>query len=114
MSNPQEHTPTRIAQHDARTLAIDWADGARSLFDVRALRLACACAQCVDEWDGTARLAPEDVTEDVAPNGIHAVGRYAIQIEWSDGHDTGIYPFARLRGLHGTRSSDEDGERLRS
>ena len=30
---------------------------------------------------------------------IQAVGRYAIQIDWSDGHDTGIYPFARLREL---------------
>lgn len=116
MSTAPEHTPTRIAQHDARTLAIDWADGARSLYDVRALRLACACAECVDEWDGTARLTPEDVPEDVAPIGIHAVGRYAIQIDWSDGHSTGIYPFTRLRSLHGSGGidGDDDAGRLRS
>jgi DUF971 family protein len=30
---------------------------------------------------------------------IQAVGRYAIQIEWSDGHGSGIYPFKRLREL---------------
>ena len=93
------HTPTRLAQHDARTLAIDWADGARSLLDVRALRLACACAECVDEWSGEVRLAPARVPPDVAPLGIHPVGRYAIQIEWSDGHATGIYTFERLRSL---------------
>lgn len=119
MSTAPEQTPTRIAQHDARTLAIDWADGARSLYDVRALRLACACAECVDEWDGTPRLAANDVPADVAPVGIHAVGRYAIQIDWSDGHSTGIYPFARLRALHGEASpaggdANGDGERLRS
>lgn len=101
-----EHTPTRIAQHDPRTLRIDWADGTRSLYDVRALRLACACAECVDEWSGEARLAAASVPEDVAPTGIHSVGRYAIQIEWSDGHSTGIYPFARLRGLVEARPID--------
>jgi ATP-binding protein involved in chromosome partitioning len=99
MSILPEHTPTRIAQHDDRTLVIDWADGARSLYDVRALRLACACAECVDEWSGEVRLEQTGVPADVAPVGIHAVGRYAIQIDWSDGHGTGIYPFARLRSL---------------
>lgn len=93
------HTPTRIQQHDLRTLAIDWADGVESLIDVRALRLACGCAVCVDEWSGEPLLAPESVPADVAPLGIQPVGRYAIQIQWSDGHDTGIYPFERLRGL---------------
>jgi len=105
-------TPTKIGQKDARTLSITWADGVESEFDVRALRLACACAECVDEWDGTPRLAADDVPADVAPVGIHAVGRYAIQIDWSDGHATGIYPFARLRALHGGAAGD--GEQLRS
>lgn len=99
VSTAPEHTPTRIAQHDARTLSIEWADGIRSLFDVRALRLACACAECVDEWSGEPRVAVASIPADVAPTGIHAVGRYAIQIDWSDGHSTGIYPFARLRNL---------------
>jgi DUF971 family protein len=30
---------------------------------------------------------------------IQPVGRYAIQIEWSDGHASGVYPFQRLREL---------------
>lgn len=91
--------PTEILQHDPRTLAIAWNDGAKSLIDVRALRLACGCAHCVDEWTGEALLAPDSVPEDVAPVGIESVGRYAIQIEWTDGHSTGIYPFERLRLL---------------
>jgi ATP-binding protein involved in chromosome partitioning len=99
MQTQDSETPTRIEQHDARTLAIDWADGGKSLLDVRALRLACGCANCVDEWSGEPLLAPESVPEDVAPVGIQPVGRYAIQIDWSDGHNTGIYPFARLREL---------------
>lgn len=93
------HRPARIAQAGPRTLAITWADGGESAIDVRDLRLACACAHCVDEWTGEQRLDPASVSEDVKPVRIHPVGRYAIQIAWSDGHDTGIYPFERLRAL---------------
>ena len=94
-------TPTRIGQRGARELAIDWADGAQSILDVRALRLACACARCVDEWSGEATLDASSVPMDVHPLRIRNVGRYAIQIDWSDGHDSGIYPFRRLRELSG-------------
>jgi ATP-binding protein involved in chromosome partitioning len=44
------------------------------------------------------------VPEDVYPESIHYVGRYALQFMWSDGHSTGIYPFEFLRNL-----SDESG-----
>jgi DUF971 family protein len=92
-------TPVAIRQQGARALAITWADGAESVYDVRALRLSCGCAVCVDEWTGEGRLDPSRVPQDVHPLRIQSVGRYAIQIAWSDGHDTGIYPFARLREL---------------
>ena len=94
-----EITPTAIRQAGPRTLAIVWADGQESRYDVRELRLACGCAQCVDEWTGAGRLDPARVPEDVRPLRIDRVGRYAVQIEWSDGHATGIYPFRRLRDL---------------
>lgn len=92
-------TPSAIRQADPRNLAIDWADGHRSVYDVRALRLACACAQCVDEWSGEERRDEATIPSDVRPLKIRSVGRYALQIDWSDGHTTGIYPFARLREL---------------
>jgi ATP-binding protein involved in chromosome partitioning len=97
--NEDARTPEKIGQHDARTLVVDWVDGAKSLIDVRALRLACGCARCIDEWSGQPLLAPDSIPADVAPQSIQSVGRYAIQIHWSDGHDTGIYPFERLRKL---------------
>ena len=101
MSDERSVTPTRIAQQGPRELVIQWADGSESRFDVRALRLACACARCVDEWSGRAMLDPATVPTDVHPLKIRGVGRYAIQIDWSDGHDSGIYPFRRLRELAG-------------
>jgi len=92
-------TPTRIEQAGPRALRIDWADGASFDYPVRPLRIACACAHCVDEWTGANLLDPDSVPEDVHPVAVRSVGRYAIQIDWSDGHGTGIYTFERLREL---------------
>ena len=92
-------TPTAIRQQGPRELAITWADGRESRYAVRELRLACGCAACVDEWTGAGRLDPASVPADVRPLRLSAVGRYGIQIHWSDGHETGIYPFRRLREL---------------
>ena len=91
--------PAAIAQQGPTTLAITWADGHESRYEVRALRLACGCAVCVDEWTGEGRLDEATVPADVRPVRIAPVGRYAIQIQWSDGHESGIYPFRRLRAL---------------
>jgi len=33
------------------------------------------------------------------PQKAELVGRYALQIYWSDGHSSGIYTFDYLRGL---------------
>jgi len=96
---PDATIPTAIQQRGPRDLAIRWADHHESVYAVRELRLACACASCVDEWTGAERLDAASVPADVHPIRIQPVGRYAIQIEWSDGHSTGIYPFERLRRL---------------
>jgi ATP-binding protein involved in chromosome partitioning len=98
---PDPFAPTAFGQKGPRALAITWSDGHESVYDVRALRLACGCAECVDEWSGEERLDDAAVPLDVVPLRIQPVGRYAIQIDWSDGHTTGIYPFRRLRELCG-------------
>ena len=91
--------PARIRQADARHLAITWADGRESRYEVRALRLACCCAQCIDEWSGARTLDAAAIPDDVHPLKLASVGRYAIRVHWSDGHDSGIYSFRRLREL---------------
>ena len=99
MSYSATATPKRIEQKGPRSLSILWGDDRESVYDVRELRLACGCAECIDEWSGEKRLDPAKVPEDVRPNRIETVGRYALQISWSDGHESGIYPFERLREL---------------
>jgi len=76
-----------------------WEDGHESYYPGHFLRCACACSHCVDENSGRRVLVEERIPKDVRVTEIHAVGNYGIGVRWSDGHDTGIYTFERLREL---------------
>ncbi len=91
--------PKAIEQAGPDQLHITWQDGHESLYPVRLLRLKCLCARCIEEMTGRPILEDADVPEDVRPVKISPVGRYAVQISWTDGHDTGIYTFEHLRDL---------------
>lgn len=93
-------TPVRIEPtEDAARLRIVWADGHVSELAPRHLRLNCRCAGCIDEFTGRPLIDPSRVPDDIHPRAIRYVGRYALKFEWSDGHDTGIYPFELLREM---------------
>src|SRR3970040_2091476 len=91
--------PAEITQPSPTEVRIRWKDGHDSLYTGHALRLACGCAQCVDELSGKKRLREESISRDVRPLAIEPVGRYAVRFWLSDGHSTGIYPFEHLRAL---------------
>jgi DUF971 family protein len=91
--------PREIMQEGEAGLRITWADAKVCRFDAPALRRACPCAQCVNEWTGQRMLKPEAVSETVQIQDISIVGRYALNFRWSDGHETGIYSFGYLREL---------------
>lgn len=86
----------RIWQEGDRTLGIQWTTGRTVLYDVVALRRQCPCAFCVSEETGQRTLRPEQIPDTVRPRQVDSVGRYALTIAFSDGHDTGIYPFDAL------------------
>jgi len=89
---------------------ITWSDGHVSHYTFPYLRDLCPCALCKDE-----REKKENATVTSggpAPNPLlpmfkprvtakkaMAVGNYAIQIEFSDAHATGIYSFEYLREI---------------
>jgi DUF971 family protein len=82
-------------------LAIRWDDGGEDFIPLEKLRRACPCAGCKGEVDilGNLYKNPE---KPFAPNAfelvrISSVGGYAIQPEWADGHNTGIFSFEYLR-----------------
>lgn len=99
MLAPENIRVKNIAQGNERTLGIQWTDGRTDAYDVVALRRQCPCAQCVDEWTHQRTLKPTDVPDTVRPVRIDSVGSYALKIQFSDGHSTGIYTFQMLREL---------------
>ena len=99
MSETHFFSPVEIGRANQHDLKIIWQDGHQSIYPARELRLKCPCAQCVDELTGIVRLITSTIPDEVHPLKVELVGRYAITIQWSDGHSTGIYAFERLRKL---------------
>jgi DUF971 family protein len=91
-------TPTRIEpdSHHRGYLLLGWNTGETFSVPYFELRFECPCAVCVDEKTGRRVLKREDVASDVRPMAVSPVGRYAVQIRWSDNHSTGMYHFDRL------------------
>ena len=89
---------------------VTWSDGHSSHYDFVYLRDLCPCALCKDEREKKAALgtpAGPGPAPPVLPmfklkaraKGAKTVGNYAIQIEFTDGHATGIYSFDYLRSI---------------
>jgi len=91
--------PRKVDIVEDGALSIHWNDGHRAVYGARHLRLACRCANCEDEWSGDRRLRPEDIPADLRILDVKPVGRYGLQIGFSDGHNTGIFTFQRLPEL---------------
>jgi DUF971 family protein len=96
-------TPTKIklaAGND--TLTIQWSDGHLSAYPYRYLRDKCPCAS----RSGLEPRAPVPGSpfpifgaKPLRPERAELVGRYAVQIYWTDSHSAGIYSFAFLREM---------------
>ena len=85
---------------DARGgLVVRWEDGVTSSFVPLWLRARCPCAGCVEEWTGRRTVHEAQVPQDVRCGNFAPVGNYAVQLEWSDGHTTGIYSWDYLLKL---------------
>ncbi len=87
---------------------ITWSDGHTSHYEFVYLRDQCPCAMCEDErrkkspsasLGGGATAALPMFKPKPKARSAHAVGHYAIQIEFTDSHTTGIYSFDYLRTI---------------
>jgi len=76
---------------------IIWQDGLHLTYDYWELRRHCPCASCVDEITGEKLLDDATIPRDIHPVKSAFIGHYALEILWSDDHDTGIYTFEKLR-----------------
>jgi len=108
--------PTNVQVHVTEGTGVDitWADGHRSHYGFDYLRDECPCATCGEERRKKAEMS-QKTGAGAAGGGLpgalpmykpkpkarraQAVGHYALQIEFTDGHSTGIYSFDYLREI---------------
>ncbi|HYL37146.1 MAG TPA: DUF971 domain-containing protein [Bryobacteraceae bacterium] len=101
--------PEHIAISKSKGIQIDWKDGHHSQYALAYLRDHCPCATCT----GAHGTEPQKTSYSSSPQSspfqmyapvlkmlnVEPVGHYAIRIEWSDGHNTGIYSYDHLRKI---------------
>jgi DUF971 family protein len=104
ISTDAEH----IAISKSKGIRIDWKDNHHSEYGLNYLRDKCPCATCTGAHGTPPR--PQG-TRPEADNpfpmykpkmtmlGVEPVGNYAIRINWSDGHNSGIYSYEHLRRI---------------
>jgi DUF971 family protein len=95
---PVRATPEEIVVGRDDALCVTFADGQQCRFPVGALRAACPCAACRGrrERDGAEWTSP-GAFDEISIVDAELVGAWGLSVRWSDGHDTGIYAWARLR-----------------
>jgi DUF971 family protein len=102
-------TPEHIAISKSKGVKIDWSDGHRSEFTLGYLRDECPCATCTGahgtepektNYSAPAAATPFPMFKPVLKMlAVEPVGHYAFRIDWSDGHNAGIYSYDRLREI---------------
>jgi DUF971 family protein len=101
--------PEHIAISKSKGIKIDWKDGHHSEYTLGYLRDECPCASCTGahgtEPEKTSYSQPSAATpfQMFKPTlkmlSVEEVGHYAFKIDWSDGHNTGIYSYEHLRKI---------------
>ena len=84
------------ATEDASALRVNWDNGAVSTLSAADLRREARDAVSIRE-----RLDHDEVRvmPGITITGLQQVGAQGVNVQFSDGHDRAIYPFAYLREL---------------
>ncbi len=104
---PSDLIPLLIQREGDSAIRIEWSDQTITNWTVGELRKACPCATCREKKRGAEAKAagnpramlPVLSAAEARPLRIESmspVGSYAYNIAFSDGHSSGIYPFAIL------------------
>ncbi|MDP9337761.1 MAG: DUF971 domain-containing protein [Acidobacteriota bacterium] len=110
----QRKKPLAIKIHVSSGAGVDitWADNHTSHYDFAYLRDECPCATCNEKRDqeqqhqhSGAKAAPLSspalpmFKAKIRAQSATQVGNYAVQINFNDGHNTGIFSYDHLRGI---------------
>lgn len=101
-SEKEPVVPVSLRARGSDELVIEWSDSQRRVYRWSELRENCPCATCREKRSQPAQLLPVISAEEAQPprpTSMKPVGNYAYNIEWSDGHSSGIYSFTLLRQL---------------
>lgn len=101
-----EGIPNDAENGGRHSLAIYWSDGWKWTYGCVELRAACPCAACVDEFTGVRRVKASDIDKEVYIEKALPVGRYGVNLVWTDGHSTGIYTYKYLRELDARKAEE--------
>lgn len=89
--------PTSIrALRGEGVFEVAWSPAEAVRLPFHLVRCMCPCAGCIDEISGVRTLVPAEVPLNVAPTVASFIGNYALKIEWTDGHSTGLYTWDLL------------------
>ena len=88
--------PTLIQPLSSTEILLGWSNQDRYALPYVELRYYCPCAGCVDEHTGQRTVERSSIAPEIRPTDVRLVGRYAVALTWSDGHDTGMYHYERL------------------
>lgn len=92
--------PKRVDISLSQGITIAWGDGHESRYALDYLRRNCPCASCRAPAQSPEPPSPFPMYKPAARlTGAVPVGRYAVQLLWADGHNTGIYSFDHLRDI---------------
>lgn len=106
----QERLQIDDVQMIGSEIAIRWADGGESFFELKKLRKACPCAVCAGEGDALGHIHKPEVTlteKSFLLRKWEMVGGYAFQPIWADGHQTGLYSFRYLKELEAACNAND-------
>jgi DUF971 family protein len=79
-------------------VTIRFADGLTGRFDVGELRLACQCADCNGKRQRDQSVQPAvERGEPISITKAELTGAFGLDLDWSDGHRTGIYAWSLFR-----------------
>ena len=98
MAGSETPTPTEIKLHQkSRLLEIAFADGSRFNFPCEFLRVYSPSAEGRGHGPGQEVLQVGKLNVEITA--IEPVGTYAINLAFTDGHDSGIYSWDYLHAL---------------
>ncbi|MDH5657305.1 MAG: DUF971 domain-containing protein [Spirochaetia bacterium] len=96
MNNSLLKATAQKVSYDDKNLKILWKDGTECDLDLLTLRKYCPCVECRGGHDNDSIRTTEGITQ-IGVQMTKNVGRYALQIIWSDNHDEGMYTWDGLR-----------------